>query len=110
MNKKRMVVSLVTGAILGVFCIVGASIRSGGEATSTSLLFALWYNRIIMGLVIGLTISKKDLPSIIIRGAFLGLVVSFAYYASTGFTDIVSFLAGIIYGIIIEYVNFRVNK
>jgi hypothetical protein len=109
MNKKRMVVSLVTVAILGVFCIVGASIRSGGEA-STSLLFALWYNRIIMGLVIGLTISKKDLPSIIIRGAFLGLVVSFAYYASTGFTDIVSFLAGIIYGIIIEYVNFRVNK
>ena len=38
MNKKRMVVSLVTGAILGVFCIVGASIRSGGEA-STSLLY-----------------------------------------------------------------------
>lgn len=109
MNKKRMIVSLITGAILGVFCVIGANVRFGGEM-STHLVFALWYNRIIMGLVIGLTISKKDLPVIIIRGAFLGLVVSFAYYATTGFSDIVSFLAGVVYGIIIEYVNFRVNK
>ena len=109
MNKRRMITSLITGAILGVVCIIGATIRFGGEA-STYLLFALWYNRIIMGLVIGLTISNKDLPTIIIRGALLGLVVSFAYYATTGFTDIVSFLAGIVYGVIIEYVNFRLNK
>ena len=109
MNKRRMIISLITGAILGVVCIIGASIRTGGEA-STYLLFALWYNRIIMGLVIGLTISSKDLSTIIIRGAFLGLMVSFAYYATTGFTDIVSFLAGIVYGVIIEYVNFRFNK
>lgn len=106
MNKKRMTTSLITGAILGVFCIIGASIRLGGDA-SASILFALWYNRIIMGLVIGLSTRKTELTKVLIRGAFLGLLVSFAFYASTGFTDIVSFIAGIIYGIIIEYVAFK---
>ena len=109
MNKKRMIISLITGAILGVVCIIGATVRFGGE-TSTYLLFALWYNRIIMGLVIGLASSKKDLSSVLIRGAFLGLLVSFAYYATTGFTDTVSFIAGIIYGIIIEYAAFKFEK
>src|SRR5660397_216469 len=99
MNKKRMIISLIMGAILGVFCIIGATIRFSGE-TSTYILFALWYNRIIMGLVIGLAAKRTEMTYILIRGAGLGLVVSFAYYASTGFTDIVSFIAGIVYGVI----------
>jgi putative flippase GtrA len=44
---------------------------------------------------------------VIARGAILGLIVSFAFYSSTGFNDVVSFLAGIIYGIIIEFVAFK---
>ncbi|MDW7669300.1 MAG: hypothetical protein SCJ93_10785 [Bacillota bacterium] len=109
MNKKRMMISLITGAILGVFCIIGASIRSGGEA-STYILFALWYNRIIMGLVIGLAPKSKEITYILIRGAGLGLVVSFAYFATTGFVDVVSFIAGIGYGVIIEYTAYRFDK
>ncbi len=109
MNNKRMVISLITGAILGVFCIIGASTRTGGEA-STYILFALWYNRIIMGLVIGLAPKKSEIVYILIRGALLGLLVSFAYYATTGFEDIVSFLAGIVYGVIIEYAAYRFDK
>jgi|SRR6056297_1497372 len=109
MNKKRMIISLITGAILGVFCIIGASIRFGGE-TSTYLLFALWYNRIIMGLVIGLSAKRSEMTYILARGAVLGLLVSFAYFATTGFTDVVSFIAGIFYGMIIEYVAYRFDK
>jgi len=108
-NKKRMIITLITGAMLGVVCIIGATIRFGGEA-STYLLFALWYNRIIMGLVIGLSSKKSEMSYVLIRGAVLGLVVSFAYFATTGFTDVVSFIAGIVYGVIIEYAAFRFDR
>jgi hypothetical protein len=46
----------------------------------------------------------------IARGAILGLLVSFAFYSSTGFADIIGLIAGIIYGVIIEYVAFRLGK
>jgi len=48
--------------------------------------------------------------SIIGRGTLFGLIVSFAFYSSTGFTDVVSFLVGIVYGIIIEYIAFKYNN
>lgn len=106
MMTKRINVALLAGAVLGVFCIVGALIRSGFQVEYT-LLFSLWYNRLLMGLVIGLPWPKIGLLKRLARGAVLGLIVSFAFYSATGFTDVVSFLAGIVYGIIIEYLAFR---
>jgi hypothetical protein len=106
MITKRMIISLVTGAILGVVCIVGALVRFGFEM-ETYLLIALWYNRVLMGLVIGLPWVHTEISKLLLRGAFFGLIVSFAYYSATGFTDVVSFLVGIIYGMIIEYVAFQ---
>lgn len=109
MLTKRMKISLITGAILGVVCIIGASVRSGFKA-ETYWLFALWYNRLLMGLVVGIPWPNIALKKAIVRGAFLGLFVSFAFYSATGFTDAVSFLAGIIYGIIIEYIAFKFGR
>ncbi len=106
MLTKRMKVSLVIGAILGVVCIVGASIRSG-FGLDTIFLFAFWYNRLLMGFVVGLLDGKMGLPKVLYRGAGIGLLVSFAFYSSTGFNDPVGFIAGIIYGVIIEYVAFK---
>lgn len=100
---RKLMISVLTAMILGVFCIIGASVRFGPDA-SVSLLFALWFNRVIMGLLIGAPWKKGPLPSSLLRGAIFGLIVSFAYFASTGFTDIMSFVAGILYGMIIEYV------
>ena len=104
--SKRMKVSLLAGTVLGVVCIIGALIRSGG-GSGAAFLFSLWYNRLLMGLVIGLPWPKIGLLKRLARGAVLGLIVSFAFYSATGFTDVVSFLAGIVYGIIIEYLAFR---
>ncbi len=104
-----MKVSLIMGAILGVVCIVGASIRSGFDL-NVIYLFAFWYNRLLMGFVIGLLDGKKGLPKILYRGALIGLLVSFAFYSSTGFSDPVGFVAGIIYGVIIEYIAFKFGK
>ncbi len=106
MLTKRMKLSLITGAILGVVCIVGASIRSD-FGLGTAFLFAFWYNRLLMGFVIGLLDGKIGMPKILFRGAGIGLIVSFAFYSSIGFGDPVGFIAGIIYGVIIEYVAFK---
>ena len=106
MLTKRMKVSLAAGAILGVVCIVGAQVRSGFEQEAF-YLFAFWYNRLLMGLVIGLAVRTKALPQALTRGGFLGLLVSLAFYSATGFHDFVGFLAGIAYGLIIEYAAFR---
>jgi hypothetical protein len=102
MMTRRMKVSLVAGAILGVVCIIGASARSG-LSREAYWLFSLWYNRLLMGFVIGLPWMRIALPKTLFRGALIGTVVSFAFYSATGFTDFVSFLAGIVYGVLIEY-------
>lgn len=98
---KRLKHALVLGGILGVFCVIGAYIRSGGTADA-HFVFALWYNRVIIGLVIGAPWPMKSRFPSLTRGGMLGLIVSFAFFASTNFHDPISFIAGIVYGIIIE--------
>lgn len=109
MLTKRMKVSVISGAILGVVCIVGASIRTGFGHDAV-YLFAFWFNRLLMGVVIGLLDSKLGMPGVLYRGAGIGLLVSFAFYSSTGFGDPVGFIAGIIYGAIIEYAAYKYGR
>ena len=99
--NKRMIKGLVGGAILGLFCVVGAYIRSDYTA-SLNFLFSLWYNRVIIGLVVGAPWVKTTRIRALIRGAILGLLVSFSFYSITGFQEHVSFAAGILYGLILE--------
>jgi uncharacterized membrane protein len=107
--KKRMKVALVGGALLGILCVIGAYIRSG-YAASPNFVFSLWYNRVIIGLAVGAPWIEKNKNRSLIRGALLGLLISFAFYSSTGFKDPVSFLAGILYGVILEAVLNRYEK
>lgn len=99
--KKRLIESLIGGVLLGLVCVVGASIRSGFTA-SPDFVFSLWYNRVILGLVIGAPWVTLSRNKAMLRGALFGLLVSFAFYSSTGFQDPISFLAGIVYGVILE--------
>jgi len=104
-----MLVCIITGAALGVICIIGAQVRSGFERDAV-YLFSFWFNRLLMGIVIGLAWSKLNTMQAIARGAILGLLVSFAFYSSTGFADIIGFVAGIVYGVIIEYVALKLGE
>ncbi len=106
MLTKRMKVSLITGALLGVICIIGALVRSGFEE-NVIYLFSFWYNRLLMGAVIGFLDGKLGLPKVLYRGALIGFLISFAFYSSKGFGDPVGFIAGIIYGVIIEYTAYK---
>jgi hypothetical protein len=109
MFTRRMLVCIITGALLGVICIVGAQLRSG-FTNEAYYLFSFWFNRLLMGIVIGLAWGRLNTLQTIGRGAFLGLLVSFAFYSSTGFKDIIGFMAGIVYGIIIEYAALKLGE
>ena len=107
--KKRMKVALIGGALLGLICVAGAYIRSDYTA-SPGFVFSLWYNRVIIGLAVGAPWIKTVRSKALLRGALLGLLVSFAFYSSTGFHDHVSFVAGIVYGVILEFWLSRPEK
>jgi len=98
---KRLKLALIGGALLGVVCVVGAYLRSGSTA-SPVFIFSLWYNRVIIGLAVGAPWKTASKNKALLRGAILGLMVSFAFYSATGFTDPISFIAGIVYGVILE--------
>ncbi|PKM64574.1 MAG: hypothetical protein CVU96_02115 [Firmicutes bacterium HGW-Firmicutes-20] len=106
--KRRMIESLLGGVLLGLVCVIGASIRSGFTA-SPVFVFSLWYNRVVLGLLIGAPWAKIDRSKALLRGVLFGLLVSFAFYSSTGFADHISFLAGIVYGVILEAWLYRRN-
>jgi len=68
-------------------------------------LFAMWYNRVVMGLLIGLAHEIKIIDSdknFIVRGLVLGLVVTLAITFTSEFRDWPSFFAGLAYGPIID--------
>jgi hypothetical protein len=109
MFTRRMLICIITGALLGVVCIIGAQLRSGFEREAV-YLFAFWFNRLLMGIVIGLAWSKLSTMQAIARGAILGFLVSFAFYSSTGFADLIGLIAGIVYGVIIEYLALRLGE
>ena len=77
---------------MGIFCVVGAYLRSGSSASPT-FIFALWFNRVIIGLAIGAPWPAAARNKALLRGAVLGLLVSFAFYSSTGFVDPVRVLS-----------------
>ncbi len=100
--NKRAVLGLIIGTVLGLLCVLGISFRIGDEVTGL-FLFATWLNRVVMGLMIGFyTPTSSKLESSVFRGALLGFIVSFSLYSATDFIDTLGFVAGIVYGIIID--------
>jgi uncharacterized membrane protein len=107
--KRRMTESLIGGVLLGLVCVVGAYVRSGFTASPT-FVFSLWYNRVILGLLVGAPWPVVNRNKALLRGALFGLLVSFAFYSSTGFADHISFVAGVVYGVILEAWLSRLSK
>lgn len=108
--NKRLLVAILTGSLLGIFCIIGINIRMGDQVTGL-FLFSTWFNRVVMGLAIGLyTPNSKNIKIAIIRGGAIGLIVSFSLYSASNFIDTPGFVAGIIYGIIIDVIATRFNS
>jgi hypothetical protein len=109
MNKKRILLGAITGTILGIFCILGASQRAGGFAGNEWMLFGLWFNRLLLGLIIG-SICLSNKTHRLIIAAIWGLLMGFAWFISSGMQDIAAFLVTVPYGLIIEWVAGRFTK
>jgi hypothetical protein len=106
-NSERIYTGILSGAILGVFCIIGVGTRIGFKGNIVYLI-GMWYNRIIMGLILGLSaeviLLENPKYNSILRGAIIGLIVTKGILLSTSFKDIPSFFAGIAYGVIIDLI------
>ncbi len=104
MINKKMKISISVSIILGILCIVGAYLRG---ITDVQSLSAIFYNRILLGFILGLVVASRDFSKSIARGFIIGLIVSFAYYSANSYADVVTFVVGPIYGMIIEYVTYK---
>jgi hypothetical protein len=113
-SYKRLGISTVTGAILGVFCILGAVQRIPGNfSENLPYLLGIWTMRVILGIVIGLAgdiiIFKgekwQNWVNAVIRGIFFGSIFSAAIVLIDPFRDYMTFAAGIAYGPIIDLIT-----
>jgi hypothetical protein len=107
MKLNRLYFSIILGAALGIICIFGVGLRMGFVGNELFIL-ATWYNRVIMGILIGLLPKTKG--NVFVRGGFFGLLVSLSLFLATNFRDIPGFFAGIAYGIIIDYLASKYYK
>jgi len=113
MNIKRMSISLVVAALCGVFCAYGTStVEIPGFEVTIPYLLTIFYNRLLMGFVIGLAgdvkILKKEPINSIIRGIIIGAIISvgISFYGG-GFAFIG---AGILYGALTDFLATRFGK
>jgi hypothetical protein len=118
-NYRRIAIATLMGAILGILCIIGVGSRiPGGYLPNIVFLIGMWYNRVIMGMLIGfaedMTIIKRteenDLVNAVVRGLLFGIIVSLAIFLSTEFRDIPALFAGFAYGPIIDVVTTWTEK
>jgi hypothetical protein len=118
-DYRRIGISIIVGALLGVLCIIGVGSRIEGNYSNVVYLAAVWYNRVIMGLMVGLaggvTIIKSDKEknyvNAIVRGLIIGIIVSSAtLLLSETITDWMGWFAGVIYGPIIDVVATATKK
>jgi hypothetical protein len=108
-NIKRMVITLILGLLAGIICAGGTVMGNNPNFQITiEYLIYLVYNRIILGLVIGLAenvkIIKHELANSIIRGALLGAIVSTILVIIPGLVAFSFVIAGIVFGIFIDLI------
>lgn len=105
LNLKRMGIALVIIALFGVLCVYVQTLVTPADQITMPYLMTIFYNRLLLGFVIGLSGSLKllngELANAVLRGGIMGAIVSLgiSFYGSTGFIP-----AGIVFGIITDLV------
>ncbi|RZN63346.1 hypothetical protein [Methanonatronarchaeum sp. AMET6-2] len=115
-DKKRVGIATALGAFLGIFCIIGVGWRLGYTGNEWYLL-GMWYNRVIMGAIIGfagwwtlIPGPENWLKNSALRGLILGIIITSAIAITTAFKDVPSWFAGIAYGVIIDIATTYITK
>ena len=111
MYQKRLLVCTFCGVLSAVICLIGKQIIYGFPEITWNVLAVTIANRILLGFIIGISCWSINY---LLHGALLGLIVSLS--ASIGFLpgNILGFFlytpAGIVYGIMIEWLSTIVFK
>ncbi|MBY8999468.1 MAG: hypothetical protein KGD64_00995 [Candidatus Heimdallarchaeota archaeon] len=113
-NYKRLIISTITGALLGIICIIGVGSRlfAGDYLGNIVYLLGIWMSRLVLGVTIGFVgefvivpgISWKKWINVSIRGIFFGLLFSTTVLLIDPYFNFMTFGAGITYGLIIDLV------
>ncbi|TFG17660.1 MAG: hypothetical protein EU530_10300 [Promethearchaeota archaeon] len=114
----RTLISAGLGAILGIFCIIGVSQRMPSVILTSSSIYLLgaWYNRLIMGIMIGLAgefhflNEKYQILESIIRGTIIGALISVSFSFLSQPPTWTYFFAGIAYGFVIDLISTLILK
>ena len=109
----RTLISTLLGAILGIFCIIGVNKRLPVNPVPNTAIFltAAWYNRLIMGIMVGLAgefhylNEKYHIVESILRGIVIGAIISVSFSFLHQEVTWTYFIAGIFYGLVIDLVS-----
>jgi hypothetical protein len=101
-NTRRIKISLALGVVAGAICLYG-TLTSIPGVLSLPILATIFYDRVLLGFVVGIAYGLKIHP--VIRGAIIGAVVSLIIAIPSGITGGALLMgAGVVYGIIIDLV------
>ena len=110
MNVKRIAIATTIGLICGLYCAYGTLWIAESKPAfviTTGLLALIVYNRILIGLFIGVGDNIALHP--VLRGALIGAIISLAMalmpVIDTSLTDGLTIIGfGVLYGIIADFV------
>ncbi|MEA2075063.1 MAG: hypothetical protein U9O85_04955 [Euryarchaeota archaeon] len=115
MNGKRIAIATVIGLLCGLYCAYGTIWIAESKpelVITTGLLALIVYNRILIGLFVGVGDNIPLHP--VFRGALIGAIISLVMaimpMIDTGLTDGLTLIAfGVVYGLIADLVATRLS-
>lgn len=104
MNTRRVSIATALGIAVGILCAYGSA--TSVPSLTLPILATIFYDRILLGFVIGIADGIDARPAI--RGLFLGLVVSTLIAIPSGMQGgALLMAAGAVYGLVIDMVASR---
>ena len=108
MSKKRIIIATLLGLLFGLFCAYGTESSMPG-VFSTGILASIVYNRVLIGLIIGISDQIKIRPWL--RGAKIGAIIGLAIAIPSGWQGgAILLIFSIIYGIVIDVITSRIAR
>ena len=111
MYRKRLLACMLGGVLSAILCLVGKQIIYGFPEITWDVLAVTVANRLLLGFVIGISCWRINY---LLHGAILGLIVSLSvsigFFPSHTFSFFLYTPAGIVYGILIEWLSTDVFK
>jgi hypothetical protein len=114
-NSKRMQLAVIISGIFGLFCVFGSTtLNLIMISASLPMLAHIFFNRILIGLMIGLgeglDLADSQMENSLLRGALIGAIVSIGPALILGQGALLFMIAGAIYGAITDYAATKYGK